>query len=266
MFLCNMKMGVLSDGNFAINFTDCSEADERARVDGNQTLPNTTSDLQKDGSGAMRYTIAVVVLYGIAMLGVFGMGQFRKRKRRNDAIDHETNIFLKNYDEVRRTWERQSRVGVVSALLHQLHNQPVTDEYCRRSRPSVNSLAFLPITLYVKSEADVDSESDAIEMSTFNANDCHMRISDEIEANDAEDCTNTDKDRRKQSRVSLLGSSRRSLKKYTYTCRNCLAVHGVSMSRQGCFCKSSMAGTKNAAEHCETEICQSTVVNGDVHL
>ena len=70
------------------------------------------------------------------------------------SVNNQVYPNVKNYDEVWRTCERQSRVGVVSALLHQLHNQPVTDEYCRRSRPSVNSLAFLPITLYVKSEAD----------------------------------------------------------------------------------------------------------------
>lgn len=232
MYLCNLELGLSGNGNIHINFTDCNEADARSRDTGNMTRSKMTSRSREDSFGAMQYTIAVVALYGIAMLGVFAMGQFRRRKQRHDKMDHETNVFLKNYDEVRRTWEQQSRVGVVSALLHQLHNQPVSNEYCNNTRPSVNSLAFLPITLSgMQSNVDTVSEEDVTSLLSFDTR-AYDRV---LSTDDNEELVSEERNVSKEARVTLLGSSRRTFSR----CDQCLTSHGVSVHRYECQCISA---------------------------
>ncbi|KAH3697701.1 hypothetical protein DPMN_085208 [Dreissena polymorpha] len=121
-----------------------------------------TSRITEDAFGAMQYTIAVVFVYGVAVLGVFGLSHYSRQKRRRNG-DNETDEFLKNYDEVRRVWEQRSRVGVVCQLLHSLHSQPGDSPSLQVHRPvlpSVNSLAFLPISFSQVNEERVPSVTD----------------------------------------------------------------------------------------------------------
>lgn len=224
MYLCKLKLGVSENGKFHVNFTSCNKTDTQNRQR-NVTSASQTSEDSEDAFGAMQYTIAVVVLYGVAMLGVFGIGQFRRRKRRNENMDHETNVFLKNYDEVRRIWEQQSRVGAISSLLHQLHNQPVTGEGGSKTRPSVNSLAFLPITLSEIQHGIWNSDRSTLDWS-FDGSD--------RDSSTDQGAAETD-NQRKESRVTLLGSSRRKFS----TCRQCSELQGLNISKHECLCMSS---------------------------
>lgn len=238
MYLCRVRVGLSQNGRLFVNFTECNQADEHAR---GRNVTNATVTSEKDSFGAMQYTIAVVVLYGIAMLGVFGLGQFKRRKRRHDNMDVETSVFLKNYDKVRRNMEQQSRVGAVSALLTQLHNGPVSDETFARDRPSTASLAFLPITLSeIQSDVNNVSRTDVGNVtSSFDDS-----FTDDIYAstNFPSRVQEDRSDQRQELRVTLLGSSRRKFS----SCKQCLATHGVNVSRQECLCRSSAAWAKLA--------------------
>lgn len=227
-------MGLSQNGQLFVNFTECNQADEHARGR-NVTNATVTSE---DSFGAMQYTIAVVVLYGIAMLGVFGLGQFKRRKRRHDNMDVETSVFLKNYDKLRRNMEQQSRVGAVSALLTQLHNGPVSDETFARDRPSTASLAFLPITLSeIQSDVNSVSRTD-VGNATASCDDSFTDIY--ASTNSPSGVQENRSYQRQEVRVTLLGSSRRNFS----SCKHCLETHGVNVSRQECWRRSSAAWAK----------------------
>jgi len=143
MFICNASIGLSHDGDVVVNLTRCTEV-EYSLENGNGT--NTTS-VERDAYGAMQYTLSVVLLYGVAVIGVFGLSHLSRRKNMQYRADTQVNEFLKNYDEVRRLGETRSRVGVISRLLHNLHDEPDTSGGRQKTRPSINSLAFLPISL-----------------------------------------------------------------------------------------------------------------------
>ncbi|KAL4237058.1 hypothetical protein ACF0H5_005442 [Mactra antiquata] len=226
MYLCNASVGLSIFGYVHVNFTDCSK---HIDIHGNKGSAGKDSNAM----GAMQYTVAVFLVYGIAVLGVFGLGINHRRKQRRYNMDHEARKFLKNYENVRRICEQRSRVGAVNALLRQLHNEPEasdnhSDPNVRKGRPSVNSLAFLPISLSIIEEDEAVGE-------LYNEND--RRYSNGVDGNRIPPNDNVivdDKLKVHKSGIKRtnLGSSRRSYK----SCKMCLATRGVTVSRDNCRC------------------------------
>ena len=211
MYLCNAGLGI-SNGKVHINFTNCEERTLQGTND-------TSVTLKDDANGAMQYTVAVVFVYSIAVLGVFGLGLYNRRKHRRDHVDNETRAFLKNYEDVKRICEQKSRLGAIQALLHQLHNEPINN--CAES--SLNNLALLPISI-----------------SNFNDNDSEFQLplldGNGVLADQASDETQTlDKGKNSpvRAKITLLGSSRRTYKE----CEKCLARRGVVTTFDKCKCR-----------------------------
>ncbi|XP_060577619.1 uncharacterized protein LOC132734786 isoform X2 [Ruditapes philippinarum] len=167
----------------------------------------------------MQYTVAVVFVYSIAVLGVFGLGLYNRRKHRRDHVDNETRAFLKNYEDVKRICEQKSRLGAIQALLHQLHNEPIAN--CTES--SLNNLALLPIS--ISNVNDVESDS---QYPLLDGNGVFGDMSADV-------ALTSDKGKSSPARakMTLLGSSRRSYKE----CERCLARRGVVTTLDKCMCR-----------------------------
>lgn len=226
MYLCNASVGLSISGYVHVNFTDCNK--HVVGVDQN----GASGGLENNAMGAMQYTVAVFIVYGVAVLGVFGLGINHRRKQRRHNMDHEARNFLKNYDDVRRICEQRSRVGAVNALLRQLHNEPESRDDgnpdLSKARPSVNSLAFLPISLSI-------IEEDEPNFKIWNECDRKNSLSYDSQRTILNGPSNTDeklKVHKCNKTRTTLGSSRRSYK----WCKLCLATHGVTVSRNNCQC------------------------------
>ncbi|XP_045158678.2 uncharacterized protein LOC123524494 [Mercenaria mercenaria] len=211
MYLCNAGVG-LSNGNVHINFTDCNKRTSH------DVTNQTSLTLKDDANGAMQYTVAVVFVYSIAVLGVFGLGLYNRRKHRRNHVDNETRAFLKNYEDVRRICEQKSRLGAIQALLHQIHNEQMTN--CTDS--SVNNLALLPFSLSNISENTLtDFVVDGVTESNKKLLDEGTHKPEKGKGSPA------------RAKLTLLGSSRRSYKE----CKRCWSRRGVVTTYDKCMCR-----------------------------
>ena len=122
MVLCNVTKQLKGSGLF-IDFSQCNFTSGVTPKTTNHTSPPADS---YDPEGAMKYIIAVVLVYGIAVMGVVALGFLKKRHIRN--IDKEAIEFVKHFDDVRRSIDQQTRVGAVSSLLQSLHHSNATVE------------------------------------------------------------------------------------------------------------------------------------------
>ena len=121
MVLCNVTHR-LQAGVLQMDFSDCnitSAADVATKSN------TTSSDVNADAEGAMKFTVAVIMVYGMAVMGVLALEFFRK-KQRTQSVDDEAVEFVKGYDSVRRSIDRKARVGAVSCLLQSIHNGPAS--------------------------------------------------------------------------------------------------------------------------------------------
>ena len=113
MVLCNITKR-LEDDTFYIDFSACN----LTLVE--MTSKATSTDL-RDSEGAMEFIIAVILVYGLAVMGVLGLGFFGRKKRQSRRIDKEAVEFVKHYDAVRRSIDKKNRVGAISELLRSVH-------------------------------------------------------------------------------------------------------------------------------------------------
>ncbi|KAH9491980.1 hypothetical protein Btru_026627 [Bulinus truncatus] len=92
----------------------------------NPSQEETNSTKTHDSLGAMRFTIAVVLVYGIGVIGLLGISA--RRNRRVDLMDKEVNKFIKTklskYDG--RKVRKQKRT--INKLISSLHSIIQTDE------------------------------------------------------------------------------------------------------------------------------------------
>ena len=119
MVLCNVTHR-LQAGVLQMDFSDCNIT---SATDVATKSNTTSSDVDVDAEGAMKFTVAVIMVYGMAVMGVLALEFFRK-KQRTQSADDEAVEFVKGYDSVRRTIDRKARVGAVSCLLQSIHNGP----------------------------------------------------------------------------------------------------------------------------------------------
>ena len=83
----------------------------------NHTTPGA-DDFDKEG--AMTFIVAVILVYGLAVMGVIALGLLKKKRVWH--VDREAIEFVKHIEEVRRSIDQQRRVGAISSLLKSLHN------------------------------------------------------------------------------------------------------------------------------------------------
>ncbi|XP_059151896.1 uncharacterized protein LOC131938048 isoform X2 [Physella acuta] len=85
--------------------------------------------------GAMRFTIAVVLVYGVGVIGLLGISA--RRNRRLELMDKEVNKFIKS--KLSKYEERNNRKSkkTVSKLISSLHSIIQTDETGSRTMPKL---------------------------------------------------------------------------------------------------------------------------------
>lgn len=165
MVLCNVTKWFQGD----TVYVDISQCNLTAKE------VNTTSPKEEDeyDDGAMKFTIAVVMVYGIAAMGVLALGFFSSRKRNHDLIDKETGKFVKQFDEVKFTFDKKARVGAVTALLQSVHGAQ-GNEHKRQNAVSSLALLTLPLTNITEDSEQSSMNDDIVyidEKATFSAGD-----------------------------------------------------------------------------------------------
>ncbi|OWF36342.1 uncharacterized protein LOC110441787 [Mizuhopecten yessoensis] len=92
----------------------------------NVTLSNVTSVSQNstegpyDAEGAMKFTVAVVTMYSIGMVGVLVMG-LRNSRKTNSDVDEEVDYFMKDINKVRIRLEKKGRLESINKLLDSMN-------------------------------------------------------------------------------------------------------------------------------------------------
>lgn len=80
-----------------------------------------------DAEGALKFTVAVVVVYGVAVMGVFVMGYFGRIRRYNAELDQQANNFLRNLEQARTRIEKEKQVGNVRSFIRSYRRSASTD-------------------------------------------------------------------------------------------------------------------------------------------
>ena len=120
MVLCNVTKQLKGNGLF-IDFSQCNlTSDETILVTSNGTNQTIPENDIYDPKGAMTFIVAVVLVYGLAVMGVIALGLLKKKRIWN--VDKEAIEFVKHIEEVRRSIDQQTRVGAVCSLLQSLHH------------------------------------------------------------------------------------------------------------------------------------------------
>ena len=120
MVLCNVTKQLKGNGLF-IDVSQCNlTSDETTLVTSNGTNQTIPENDIYDPKGAMTFIVAVVLVYGLAVMGVIALGLLKKKRIWN--VDKEAIEFVKHIEEVRRSIDQQTRVGAVCSLLQSLHH------------------------------------------------------------------------------------------------------------------------------------------------
>lgn len=167
MVLCNVTKWIKDD----IIHVDISQCNLTAN-DAN-TTPSTPKTTEYDAAGSVKFTAAVVIVYGIAAMGVLALGFFSRRKRHKEVVDKETSKFIKNYDDVKFTFDKKTRVGAVTSFLQSIHGAPsdFQRETHDRKASLFNNLAFIALPLTNIREDDETATSDDENLSNFTLED-----------------------------------------------------------------------------------------------
>lgn len=74
-----------------------------------------------DAEGALKFTVAVVMVYGVAVIGVFAVSYVSRRKPQNFDVDKQARTYVKTLDNVRLKLERNNRLHSINSLLKNIH-------------------------------------------------------------------------------------------------------------------------------------------------
>lgn len=135
-------------------------------VDGNTTKDCTThvqleEENSYDSQGAMHFIIAVVVVYGVAVLGVFVLSHFRrKRKLQNQELDKQATYFIKHMPSVRENIEKQQRLCSIYNLLPD--NSRYSAEKRRMTVLGESIIKYIAIPLLVNGETVKDGTGNTL--------------------------------------------------------------------------------------------------------
>lgn len=88
----------------------------------NGTANNQTALARNyDAEGALKFTVAVVMVYGVAVIGVFAVSYVSRRKPQNFDVDKQARTYVKTLDNVRLKLERNNRLHSINSLLKNIH-------------------------------------------------------------------------------------------------------------------------------------------------
>lgn len=110
-----------------------------------------------DAEGALKFTVAVVVVYGVAVMGVFIMGYFGRKRRYNAELDQQANNFLRNLEQARTRIEKEKQVGKVRSFIRS-YGRSVSTDGSSDVRTSVGTSLFI--------ESEPTSESSLVSNSS----------------------------------------------------------------------------------------------------
>ncbi|OWF41323.1 hypothetical protein KP79_PYT06081 [Mizuhopecten yessoensis] len=83
-----------------------------------RTGPQVDTESKYDSIGALHFIVAVIAVYGVAVIGVFILGHFRRRgKHVNRDLDRQANYFLKQMPTIRESIEKRQRLSSIHQLL-----------------------------------------------------------------------------------------------------------------------------------------------------
>jgi hypothetical protein len=63
-----------------------------------------------DGTGAMWFVILVILVYGVAVVGVFVFNFYKRSSNDHDELDRQAITYIKNIDSVRKSMEKRNRL------------------------------------------------------------------------------------------------------------------------------------------------------------
>ena len=100
----------------------------------NTTDVNYLKERPYDHEGAMKFTVCVVLVYGVGVIGILSMYTHRKRKH---IVEQETSAFMKTYANCRETMERKKQVSTAQSVIQTIND----DQSLSSRRASQVSLA-----------------------------------------------------------------------------------------------------------------------------
>ncbi|XP_071117614.1 uncharacterized protein [Haliotis cracherodii] len=142
------------ESNMTVNNTTETSRNMSVSVTGSQsqtttgyTCPEPTTAVY-DYQGAMKFTVAVVLVYGIGVIGVLGI---YVRRRRNYSIERDTDMFVKGLQEHRDLLEKKRQLSAVQNLINSIHGNAwkYTPSSTAASTP-VRTPDINPLTLSLK--------------------------------------------------------------------------------------------------------------------
>ena len=172
MVLCNVTEW-LQDGKVHVHISQCN-------LTATKMTTMSTKDLDDEDGGAMRFTVAVVLVYGIAAIGVLALGFFSSRKRHKALMDKEAGRFVKTYENVRKDFEKKTRVNAVTSLLQTIHGAS-TEVHPHASNSMFRSLAFLALPLSHITEEGVIETNNVENVGELEETSLNYPINDQIE-------------------------------------------------------------------------------------
>jgi hypothetical protein len=112
-----------------MDLKNSSEIIHNTSIGCNLTSTTEAEAGQYDAEGALKFTVAVVMVYGVAVMGVFAVSYASRRKPQNYDVDKQARSYVKNMDDVRHKLERKNRLHSINLLLKNIHgDEPQSKE------------------------------------------------------------------------------------------------------------------------------------------
>ncbi|CAC5404166.1 unnamed protein product [Mytilus coruscus] len=120
-----------------------------------------------DAEGAMKFTVAVVMVYGVAVIGVFAVSYASRRKPVNYDVDRQARYFVKNMDDVRTNLERKNRLISINMLLKNIHGGSVQPKTKQKSiQEGILSYVAFPVMVVSGGATKNSNESEDTNVSS----------------------------------------------------------------------------------------------------
>lgn len=112
---------------------------------------NTSSDNgtlnNYDSVGAMHFIVAVILIYGFAVMGVFIMSFLQRSRSSHKDIDTQANYFFKDINVVRNRLTRSDRLQSVNKFMGEIGIPPKSESGTKAVGAGLLSYMALPIII-----------------------------------------------------------------------------------------------------------------------
>jgi hypothetical protein len=121
-----------------------------------------------DGTGAMWFVILVILVYGVAVVGVFVFNFYKRSSNDHDELDRQAITYIKNIDSVRKSMEKRNRLDYAQ---HLMKNIPSNIDF-REGKILQNGLTYLALPIYMsKSGEGCDQNCNSKDICTTDSTD-----------------------------------------------------------------------------------------------